>query len=82
MGLSLTEYIFFLCISHTEFFYNNNNFESHTDLCRPSVHHWRRKDGHYGGVWVEQPLLQHSGMLFHAPGERHVVIFRPAAQRV
>lgn len=51
-------------------------------LSGASVHHGGGKDGHDGGVWVEDALLQHGGVLLHPPVQRHVVILGPAAQRV
>lgn len=53
-----------------------------TYLCWSCVHHRRREDGHDGCGGVQHALLEHSGMLLHAPLQRHVVVFGPAAQRV
>lgn len=53
-----------------------------TYLCWSSVHHGRWEDGHDGGGGVQHALLEHSGMLLHAPVQRHVVLLGPAPQRV
>ena len=50
-----------------------------THLCRSSVHHWRREDGHDGVLWVQNAILQHSLVLFDAPRQRDVIVLRPAA---
>lgn len=51
-------------------------------LSRPGIHHWRGKDSHNGRVWIQDTLLQHSGVLLHSPGQRHIVVLGPTSQRV
>lgn len=51
-------------------------------LSWPSIHHGRRKDGHDGRVWIQDALLQHSGVLLHSPGQRHIIVLGPTTQWV
>ena len=48
----------------------------------PGVHHGRGEDGDDGGLGVQHALVQHGGVLLHAPLQRHVVVLGPAPQWV
>lgn len=61
--------------------YKYNILHNHY-LSRPGIHHWRRKDSYDGRVWIQDALLQHSGMLLHSPGQWHIVVLGPTSQWV
>ena len=51
-------------------------------LGRSGVEHRRRKDGENRPAAIEDARIEHRLMLPHANGERHVVVLRPAAERM
>lgn len=51
-------------------------------LCGSGVHHGRGEDSNNSVSWVQNALLEDSGVLLHPPFQRHVIIFGPASQRV
>ena len=51
-------------------------------LCWSSVHHGGWENSHNGVGRVQHALLQHGGVLLHAPLQWHVVVLSPAAERV
>lgn len=60
----------------------NVNAHQRPYLCRPSIHHWRWKDGNDSGLWIQDTFLQHGSVLLHPPGQRHIVILGPSSQWV